>query len=111
MESETVAYPVLHCRRCHNAKRGGKGWVAREARKPKTCPDCKSPYWERERLTHQERKRPFLAKCPLCSWHVAFSRATTALEKVRSHMVSLHGKEATERYLNAGGSTATAGRT
>jgi hypothetical protein len=103
MEMETVAYPVLHCRRCHNAKRGGKGWVARTEKIPRTCPDCKSPYWQRERLTREERKRPFLAQCPLCSWRVPFSRQITALKKAKEHMEAVHGKEATERYLKTGG--------
>lgn len=99
MENETVAYPVLRCRRCGNARRGGKPWIARTAKKPKTCPDCKSPFWDREKMTAQERKRPFLARCPLCEWRAPFARQTAALKRVREHMEAQHGREATAKFL------------
>jgi len=32
----------LKCKRC------GHSWIARGENKPKHCPGCKSPYWEKE---------------------------------------------------------------
>jgi predicted Zn-ribbon and HTH transcriptional regulator len=45
-----VEITVLSCKcRC------GHEWVSREAEKPRVCPKCKSPNWDREKL--YERKK------------------------------------------------------
>lgn len=33
--------PTLHCKRC------GHKWIPRGNSKPKRCPDCNSPYWDK----------------------------------------------------------------
>jgi Zn finger protein HypA/HybF involved in hydrogenase expression len=46
-----VEVTVLSCRcRC------GHEWIARERERPRVCPKCKSPNWDRQKLF--ERKRP-----------------------------------------------------
>jgi predicted Zn-ribbon and HTH transcriptional regulator len=40
------------CMRC------GWGWWPKKPGKPRVCPSCKSPYWDRERtLNIQKRKK------------------------------------------------------
>ena len=34
----------FHCKRC------GHAWVPRKDNRPKQCPGCRSPYWDRERI-------------------------------------------------------------
>ena len=35
--------PKLKCTRCEHS------WVPRRSNPPKTCPRCRSPYWNRDR--------------------------------------------------------------
>jgi predicted Zn-ribbon and HTH transcriptional regulator len=45
-----VEITVLACRcRC------GHEWVSREREKPRVCPKCKSPNWDREKLYEREK--------------------------------------------------------
>lgn len=34
---------ILHCKRCLHK------WPTRKLNNPKTCPKCKSPYWDKKR--------------------------------------------------------------
>lgn len=47
---ETKRGDLLHCLRCQNKKRGGKGWYQRHEFPPERCPDCNSPGWNKERI-------------------------------------------------------------
>jgi len=40
---ERVTLPTLRCLRC------GHTWFPRRKQKPKNCPKCISPYWDKER--------------------------------------------------------------
>jgi predicted Zn-ribbon and HTH transcriptional regulator len=45
-----VEVKVLACRcRC------GHEWVSREPEKPRVCPKCKSPNWDREKLYERSK--------------------------------------------------------
>jgi len=39
---EIIVLPRLKCKRC------GHEWHPRRTVKPKVCPKCKSPYWDRD---------------------------------------------------------------
>jgi len=41
-----TAVPVLITRLC---LRCGHEWIARQEKPPRTCPKCKSPYWDKKR--------------------------------------------------------------
>jgi len=41
--SEEIEMPTLKCLRC-----GGE-WIPRRPQKPKHCPKCNSPYWDKPR--------------------------------------------------------------
>lgn len=57
MKKEGVGYNVLilgnKCYRC------GHKWVQREKDKPRICPKCKSPYWDKEKtkFTKNDKKK------------------------------------------------------
>ena len=36
--------PTLKCNRCNHE------WIRRQEIKPKTCPKCRSPYWNKARV-------------------------------------------------------------
>lgn len=40
----------LQCKRCTHE------WFPKRTTKPKVCPKCKSPYWNRERTKKKARK-------------------------------------------------------
>lgn len=42
--------PVLKCLRCDHK------WSPRRPEKPRICPKCKSPYWDKARLGNNKRK-------------------------------------------------------
>ncbi len=46
-ENTQIILPELHCLRC-----GGK-WNPRKATNPKSCPLCKSPYWNKEKKSKE----------------------------------------------------------
>ena len=56
MKKESVGYNVLilgnKCYRC------GHKWVQREEDKPRICPKCKSPYWDKPKtkFTKDDKK-------------------------------------------------------
>ena len=56
MKKEGVGYDVLilgnKCYRCNHR------WVQREKDKPRICPKCKSPYWDRPKtkFTKNDKK-------------------------------------------------------
>jgi predicted Zn-ribbon and HTH transcriptional regulator len=39
----TVELPQFECKRC------GHKWYPRKPEKPRVCPKCKSPYWDKEK--------------------------------------------------------------
>ena len=41
----------LKCKRC------GHQWYPRKPKKPKVCPKCKSPYWNKIKGWHLKKKR------------------------------------------------------
>ena len=43
MTEKEIKLPKLRCLRCNHE------WHPRKEEMPKTCPNCKSPYWDRER--------------------------------------------------------------
>ena len=43
--------PVLTCKRC------GHQWFPRKPDLPVQCPNCKSPYWNRERSNNEGRSQ------------------------------------------------------
>ena len=45
---EVTAYK---CDRCRHQ------WIPREKEKPTICPKCKSPYWNKPRKNHKEKKK------------------------------------------------------
>jgi NAD-dependent SIR2 family protein deacetylase len=46
---EQIVIPKLSCTRCKDKKTGDPfSWIPR-VEHPKTCPNCKSPYWDRPR--------------------------------------------------------------
>jgi predicted Zn-ribbon and HTH transcriptional regulator len=53
--------PQLKCKRC------GHKWYPRTPLKPKVCPKCKSPYWDRERKEKNEISKDPQDTNPLCS--------------------------------------------
>ncbi len=40
---------LLSCKRC------GWEWFRRGTRRPRVCPSCSSPYWERNKMTPEQR--------------------------------------------------------
>ena len=38
-----IVLPHLSCQRC------GHSWIPRRPQKPRVCPTCRSPYWDRPR--------------------------------------------------------------
>jgi len=42
--------PTLKCKRCDHQ------WIPRSPNKPKVCPKCNSPYWDKERGWYDMRK-------------------------------------------------------
>jgi len=44
-EGEGMRMPHYICQRC------GYDWIPRTEVQPRTCPKCKSPYWDRPRRT------------------------------------------------------------
>jgi len=38
-----INIPKRKCKRC------GNEWFLRKPEEPKTCPKCRSPYWDKER--------------------------------------------------------------
>lgn len=43
LTEKEIKLPKLRCLRCNHE------WHPRKEEMPKTCPNCKSPYWDRER--------------------------------------------------------------
>lgn len=39
----------------HECKRCGHRWVPRTEEQPLTCPNCRSPYWDRPRKNNQDK--------------------------------------------------------
>lgn len=48
--------PTYKCLRC------GKVWVPRKVERPRQCPKCKSPYWDRERKKESPPLKPLEEK-------------------------------------------------
>jgi hypothetical protein len=46
MNKKQFNLPVLQCKRCSHK------WIPRNPEKPRICPKCKSPYWDKPKLTH-----------------------------------------------------------
>jgi len=90
---ETVARPVCRCKRCPHV------WIARSNKLPGTCPLCRSPFWNQDKLT--DRRRPYVARCPLCSWAVPYRTEETAALGVRRHIRESHGEEELERVKHS----------
>lgn len=44
MKSDEIKLPHLICKRC------GGTWVPRQDKKPKRCPQCTNPYWDKDRV-------------------------------------------------------------
>jgi len=40
---EEINLPFFKCLRCNHK------WIPRVPKKPKVCPSCNSPYWDKER--------------------------------------------------------------
>lgn len=40
--NEEIKLPKFTCKRC------GHSWIPRQPKKPKVCPKCSSPYWDKE---------------------------------------------------------------
>lgn len=39
----------LKCKRCEHI------WIPRKEKKPLTCPKCRSPYWDNERIKNENK--------------------------------------------------------
>ena len=48
---QRVAVWAFICERCLQP------WLPRDMRRPRTCPKCKSPYWDRPRRACRENER------------------------------------------------------
>ena len=48
--------PKLKCKRC------GHKWAPRKEERPLTCPNCKSPYWDKERIRKKMKKEEIIKK-------------------------------------------------
>lgn len=44
MSEDIYTLPSLYCKRCKHT------WFPRSLKKPKVCPKCNSPYWNKERI-------------------------------------------------------------
>jgi predicted Zn-ribbon and HTH transcriptional regulator len=40
---QEIILPKFKCKRC------GHEWIPRNMKKPKQCPNCHSPYWDKEK--------------------------------------------------------------
>ena len=44
VEQDKIKLPILRCLRC------GHSWIPRKVDMPRTCPKCRSAYWDKPRL-------------------------------------------------------------
>jgi len=44
-----IKLTILECNRCHHT------WIPRSQKKPKVCPKCNSPYWDKKRVYKLKR--------------------------------------------------------
>jgi hypothetical protein len=50
---DQITLPRLHCMRCTDEEGNPSSWVPRTDHLPKSCPKCKSPYWNKPRKTEE----------------------------------------------------------
>lgn len=74
--------PRLNCLRC------GYVWMPRKETRPRICPTCKTPYWDRE-LTQLPRSKGKLVRvhCKCCGyeWTPLRTRAPRECPSCKSH--------------------------
>ena len=72
MSEDIYTLPSLHCKRCKHT------WFPRSLKKPKVCPKCNSPYWNKERI-----KKPLTSVLPKVK--IYEGKATQQVPSTRQH--------------------------